>query len=445
MRIFTILLALIVLSLPTSAQTEPQEYPDIVTIGGGAGVLSFFGEMSQNSDISTFTNMRTGFHFGVERRFGNFFGVSLDGLMGSVAHVQISPDPTLNRNFESDIMQFGVSAMFNFDNDVIMERSTIFSPYLAAGFGYLQFDAHGDLLDANGSTYYYWSDGSIKDLPETAVNADSAVGLVRDYTYESQLTDSLNNYDRTTFSIPLTAGVRCKFGENVEGRVFATYNMTMSDYIDNISDDSKNDNYIYAGFGLHYTFRKKDKSKVDKYKDVDFASLGKADADGDGVADFNDECPDTPKGLKVNGKGCPMDDDKDGVPNYIDREPGTAKNVVVDRYGITVDSVYLQRQAAARDSVVTIRTQAFADKPSTETLAQFDRTLVNNNSGNVPGDSVSAGNNSGLPEEFKEADLNKDGIIQSTEITATIDSFFEGTTSFTVAGIQDLIDFFFEQ
>ncbi|HRP90881.1 MAG TPA: hypothetical protein PKX92_12685 [Edaphocola sp.] len=45
-----------------------------------------------------------------------------------------------------------------------------------------------------------------------------------------------------------------------------------------------------------------------------------ADSDGDGVADQFDRCPDTPKGVKVDASGCPLDTDGDGVPDYLDKE-----------------------------------------------------------------------------------------------------------------------------
>lgn len=56
---------------------------------------------------------------------------------------------------------------------------------------------------------------------------------------------------------------------------------------------------------------------------VDFA-LGKNDADGDGVRDGKDECPDTPAGVTVDEKGCPVDSDGDGVPDYKDDCPNEA-------------------------------------------------------------------------------------------------------------------------
>jgi len=65
---------------------------------------------------------------------------------------------------------------------------------------------------------------------------------------------------------------------------------------------------------------------------------GCPDADGDGVADKNDKCPDTPKGVKVDANGCPLDQDKDGVADAIDKCPDTPAGVVVDKNGCPVDT-----------------------------------------------------------------------------------------------------------
>jgi len=65
------------------------------------------------------------------------------------------------------------------------------------------------------------------------------------------------------------------------------------------------------------------------------------DADGDGVPDYLDECPDTPSGVEVDAKGCPLDADGDGVPDYLDKCPDTPAGIVVDAEGcpdLTIDT-----------------------------------------------------------------------------------------------------------
>ncbi|MCB2376594.1 OmpA family protein [Hymenobacter sp. BT635] len=48
-------------------------------------------------------------------------------------------------------------------------------------------------------------------------------------------------------------------------------------------------------------------------------NLGQApDADEDDVADQLDKCPNTPAGVEVDERGCPLDGDQDQVPDYLD-------------------------------------------------------------------------------------------------------------------------------
>jgi OOP family OmpA-OmpF porin len=57
------------------------------------------------------------------------------------------------------------------------------------------------------------------------------------------------------------------------------------------------------------------------------------------VPDELDKCPGTPKGVKVDGKGCPVDSDGDGVPDYLDKCPGTPKGVPVGDSGCPIAGI----------------------------------------------------------------------------------------------------------
>lgn len=58
------------------------------------------------------------------------------------------------------------------------------------------------------------------------------------------------------------------------------------------------------------------------------------DADGDGVSDSRDICPNTPRGTRVDSQGCALtDSDNDGVDDTRDRCPRTPPNVPVDSQG----------------------------------------------------------------------------------------------------------------
>ena len=59
-------------------------------------------------------------------------------------------------------------------------------------------------------------------------------------------------------------------------------------------------------------------------------SVSLKDSDGDGVPDRKDECPDTPSGVVVDSKGCPVDTDRDGVVDYLDKCPSTPGSVAMN-------------------------------------------------------------------------------------------------------------------
>ncbi len=74
---------------------------------------------------------------------------------------------------------------------------------------------------------------------------------------------------------------------------------------------------------------------------IEFALGGSVilpDADGDGIGDKKDRCPDTPLGARVDADGCPIDGDSDGVPDGIDQCGGTPIGARVDSRGCPADS-----------------------------------------------------------------------------------------------------------
>ena len=62
------------------------------------------------------------------------------------------------------------------------------------------------------------------------------------------------------------------------------------------------------------------------------------DSDRDGIADYKDSCADTPIAAQVDENGCPFDDDKDGIFDYADVCPNTSLGVTVDMRGCPLKS-----------------------------------------------------------------------------------------------------------
>lgn len=330
---------------------KPKKYNKhkLPSVGFGIGMLSIFGDIGKGEDYALKT-YRIGYHFNIEKRFGisGAFGLSFNALMGKLSEDErsLDADITRNLNFESSIFQIEMNAVIHLDNDFIIKKNAGIAPYFSVGFGYLQFDPKGDLKGENNNPYYYWADGSIRLEPPNGSN-DSVTIITRDYRYETKLEQSYIDsisYERNTFTIPISAGVKFQISYNFDVALSATYYLTQSDFIDNLRDN-ENDKFLYGAVSLHYNIGAKRISDIQddfEYKGVDFQMVYQEDSDGDGVEDMLDECPETPSGVPVDKEGCPFDDDKDGVPNYLDKEPDTPPDAFVDEYGVQLSDSLIE-------------------------------------------------------------------------------------------------------
>lgn len=410
-------------NLTAFAQDEPIKHKPSLTIGISA--IKFTGDVGKETDVNPLLDTRFGYYLAVEQRFGKILGVSLGGMYGKMAGTNNRKNSHLN--FESTIIQGELLLTANFDK--VMKNDPSVSPFLNVGVGYMMFDPYGDLKKGD-SLYHYWTDGSIRNQPETPLTQTTAGIIKRDYTYETQLKDSATNYSRATLVFPLGGGLNFHIGERWVASIGANYVLCMSDYLDNYKKGG-NDSYVQANVGIQYEFRKKTKDA----NAVDFYAVDHLDADGDGVGDDKDRCLGTPKGVLVDSHGCPFDTDEDGVPDYMDKEPKSKKGAKVDGFGMTINEDEMARHQLEWDSLAVERSDKFNEAPSMDYLKNIENQTKNNSKGNA----------STIPAALKPADINADGYISADEITRTIDGFFEGTNDFTVDSINELIDYFFEQ
>jgi hypothetical protein len=409
------------------------EFP---SIGVGFGMMSYSGNVGNTSTAQdgVFSAIRPGYHFNIEERFHNIFAVSVYGSFGQIAGNDHTP--TDNLNFQTKISQYGLDLVFPFDNGFIMKRGAMVVPYISVGLGFLSYHPYADSLDSKGRPYYYWSDGSVRDLPP---GSPTAVVVNRDYVYETALSAA-----KSTVVIPLGLGFRINITDHLSSRINFSYNYTLAKDIDGKRDATADDKYVYLNVSLHYRFGKSQKETDNNknYEKVDWVSIDNLDSDEDGVKDSEDKCPGTPKGVKVDASGCPLDTDGDGVPDYLDLEPNTRKGVKVDEHGVKLDYKKIaadQKVIARYDSIYLARNKNFNQAPSREKLDEIEQSVRDRAAEKGPK------SKSKIPAEFREMDKNKDGIISVSEVTSAIDAFFNGENSLTVDRINRLIDYFFEQ
>lgn len=428
-KFFAVLFFLLALASISFSQeqdeADDQHKPSLML---GVSGLKFYGYVGSNSDLNPLLDARLGYFLAIEQRFGKVLGVELTGLYGKLAGTDNSTVSHLN--FESTIFQGALMLTANFDK--VFKEDPLVSPFVNAGIGYMAFTTYGDILRGS-DTLHYWSDGSIKDISESAPNSGAATPLKRDYIYETQLK---TNGETGTLVVPMGGGLNFHFGRKWTASIGANYNMLFTTWVDNTG--KKSNSYLSANVGIQYEFKKGSNAKgEERYKDVNFANVDHLDADKDGIPDDKDDCHGTLSGVKVDKRGCPLDGDGDGVADYLDKEPATKKGNKVDGFGVTIDEEAIARHQMEWDSLAPERSKEFNVAPSMEYLKKIEEEAKKVR--------AAAGTQSKIPADIQPADLNKDGYISADEITKTIDGFFEGSNDFTVEKLNRLIDFFFEQ
>lgn len=418
-----------------SSSSFSQENPkQIMSFTAGGGLLAFDGDIGNGTAVSKYVYLTAGYTFSLEKRFANnWIGFSLNAMGGKLSMAERSVEVTRNHNFQSAITQYGLNLSIYFQN----KKDIPVIPYITAGIAAATLLAKTDIKYNGDSLYHYWSDGSIRNLPESSANILISKPVQRDYIYESSLDGAAN---RAT-SIPVGIGLKARMGKNLEANLGGTFHFSLQDDIDAIVSD-QNDVYTFYYCSLTYTIfqttKKNPGGKTKKSPPVDFASIDNADTDADGVKDIDDVCPNTPTSAKVDIKGCPLDTDEDGVPNYLDKETNTPKGTIVNSDGQRItDSMILE--STKRDSLATGRTSIFISDTALVALKKIDTEIKNKQT------TSKTKTSSKIPLQFQSADDNKDGIISSSEIIKVIVGFFEGNNDYTVAKIHAIIDFFFEQ
>ncbi|TVR41746.1 MAG: SPOR domain-containing protein [Cryomorphaceae bacterium] len=337
--------------METTAETETLIKPRIEV---GIGRLAFYGDVGASHRYSSPLLGPVGAHFRLGTPLNEYLDFDAFALYGRLIMNETAGPRHLN--FSSRITMMGASLSYNFSH--LLKPGSPVAPYVSVGIAGFEFLSKTDLHDSDGNRYHYWSDGTIRNLPESAPNANEAFEIQRNYIYETDIrkldADGLGPYPERSWAIPVGAGVTLNLTDQVRLRVGTEMHFTFTNYIDGITEqsigvrqgNSRNDRFMYTTAALSYDFAvKREKKKIrEHYKGVDFLALELEDEDGDGVPDFKDECPGTPEGVKVDSRGCPIDSDGDGVPDYRDLEPDTPRGAFVDEHGVTIsDETFAMR------------------------------------------------------------------------------------------------------
>jgi hypothetical protein len=334
----------------TSSNADQKLRPKISL---GMGELAFKGDLNRKQFPVTL-NGKPAFDLAISQRLTRYLQLDFNAVFGKLSYNERLGNR--HENFQSEIRAGGVNLLYDFGN-FLHDRYKI-RPYVSFGVYGFEFLSKTDLKDINGNYYYYWSDGSVKDMPEGSPDAQNAKDLVRDYRYESDVRelnrDGFGKYTERAWAFPIGMGVVMKVTDRVDFKINYQYYLTTTDYIDGVSNKSignrignkAKDKFSYASFALTYdliyNYKSKAKAMADTLDNSYLLALFNADTDQDSIIDPNDACQGTPPNVAVDARGCPLDDDADGIPNYRDDELATAPGMPVNGKGVGQSDAYWQ-------------------------------------------------------------------------------------------------------
>jgi cell division protein FtsN len=339
--------------------TENDDDPSLKpTIGLGTGVFSFYGEISSNTGFQNPMLSRVGYDLSIGQDLTHYLNLRFYTIFGKLGAT--GSGVNFNQNFESTIRAGGVNLTYNFGN--FLKPGRHLSPYLLVGIESFEFLSKTDLYDDKGNKYFYWSDGSIRNIDESSPDAEKAIFIVRDYKYETDIReqnlDGFGKYAERSFAVPVGAGIIFHLSDRMDFKIGSALHLTKTDLIDGRTSKSigtrlgnkENDRFLMSSVALHYNLsgkiNRKEKESKEEFTPEELLALDSGDEDNDAVGDYKDRSPFTPSGVSVDTSGIPVDTDNDRVPDFKDKQVESPSGAVVTTEGVELtdslaEAIYL--------------------------------------------------------------------------------------------------------
>jgi hypothetical protein len=413
-------------------------------LGSSLGTYNYLGDISSFGDNSLSKNLSSNlylgykihpnFHFNIESSYGKISGFEQNKI--------------IQHNFSTTLIGGGINLKILSNGWLVKSNSKII-PYFNLGAFYYQTTVLSDLKNQNGATYYYWSDGLIRNKPQSPENLSTARQMKRDFINETNLADFKGF---TPTFLAYKGGVGFEFYVNKFSNYFIEFNYSYcnTDFLDGLEFGLNNDAFFAVNFGLELNLKgiknkfaeKKDAKKLSK--ELNFESLLVLDSDADGVADVEDQCMDTPSGVKVDNQGCPIDSDKDGIPDYMDEQNDTPNGMYVNEKGVGLTPEEIAN-IIPKDTIGIKRDEICKYYPEMCKIDENDLLFLALNNGLF--EKITNQNTSqlSLNEVSKLVDINNDKKISKEELNNYILLYFKGKTPLKSYDIHLLIEHYFDQ
>jgi hypothetical protein len=313
------------------------------TLGWGLSVRKAWGYV-----IST----RLQFNHGSASGFNHQAGTGYWQKAGNPWNTAGYNDMPVYYNYMTKLTELSLQVVASLNNIKYHTARSKVSYHIFAGVGGLNYKSYVDALI--GSNRYGF--GSVPVGPTTPWDTRKANNTYLkgffDGTYE---TEGERHNNRNVFGTNSTLRAIGNFGAGAQFRLSKVVSLQIEDKITWTGDDLIDgqrwqerqitssglpvtsamtrdmDNINYFSVGLNFNIGANAVSPLWWMNPNDYAynalksksapdTKCDKDADGDGISDCFDRCPNTPGGVSVDSHGCPFDTDGDGVADYKDKQ-----------------------------------------------------------------------------------------------------------------------------
>ncbi len=298
----SILLVAFICTHPAAAQQDKFGW----RLGAAGGLMSYTGDLTDQFRLVQPTprtihpfdhiDFKT-YGLTAERSLSRAWGLGISYSKGQFTANDRSIDwkgklQTNGSNFDrslnalTKIRNYGAYFAYYFDNEKLMGKTAFFAPYLKAGVGVTRFKVYGDLyFGENNQPYYYWPDGTIRNLPE---GHSTAIIVEQDGHFETNLTELETegvSYKTSVFTPMAGLGLKFRLANRLNLNLEYLFHFTQTDYLDDVSgkflpeydnpaqeyaanpanwngeyrgnSNGKDDFYTFATVSLHYNLGRK--------------------------------------------------------------------------------------------------------------------------------------------------------------------------------------------
>lgn len=258
-------------------------------------------------------------------------------------------------NYKTTVSDLSLQLMAALNNLKFHRARNKMSLYTLAGIGGMLYNTKVDIKDASGNNYNFstiTNPGSGNNIYDNRREINKALRAMFDGDYETPAERHNNRkwVGDNTFRPTATAGLGLQFrlGRRLSLGVETRWMYTNDDLIDGqrwqerptttngvlvssaMTRDYDNVNYTSISLNVHLGGKSVDPLWWMNPLDYGYNEMKRPrgatgskcdnDADGDGISDCFDRCPNTPGGVSVDSHGCPFDTDGDGVADYKDKQ-----------------------------------------------------------------------------------------------------------------------------